>query len=90
MSQLLSSLLAAGAPSAVALVLLVKIMTGDRRTDRRLELYTHSLEDRVLLLEGRIGMLEAFKTAATSALLAAGLPLPTVVAVPTAPDRSTP
>jgi len=82
-SQLLSSLLAAGAPSAVALVLLVKIMTGDRRTDRRLELYTKSLEDRIVLLE-------AFKTAATSTLVAAGLPLPTVVAVPTSSDRRTP
>ncbi len=82
MSQLLSTLLAAGAPSAVALVLLVKIMTGDRRTDRRLELYTQSLEQRIVLLE-------AFKTAATSALVAAGLPLPTVVAVPT-DRRSTP
>lgn len=85
MDQLLSTLLAAGAPSAVALVLLVRIMIGDRRTDRRLDAYSRSLEARIV-------QLEAWKDAATSALVAAGVPVPTVISVPSphlSPERLT-
>jgi hypothetical protein len=76
MDQLLSTLLAnGGAATAVALVLLLKVMVGDRRTDRRLSQYTESLEHRLVVLE-------AWREAATSALVGAGIPLPTVVTIP--------
>ena len=76
MDQLLSTMLSnAGAATAVALVLLLKIMVGDRRTDRRLSQYTTSLEQRLIVLE-------AWREAATSALVSAGIPLPTVVTIP--------
>jgi hypothetical protein len=77
MDQLLSTVLSnGGAATAVALVLLLKVMVGDRRTDRRLSQYTSSLENRLVVLE-------AWREAATSALVSAGIPLPTVVTIPT-------
>lgn len=78
MDQLLSGLLSqGGAATAIALVLLLKVLIGDRRTDRRMSEYTRSLERRLELVE-------AWKQAAISAMVSAGIPLPTIVTVPTA------
>ncbi|MBN9327982.1 MAG: hypothetical protein BGO38_06975 [Cellulomonas sp. 73-145] len=82
MDQLLSGLLSqGGAATAIALVLLIKVLVGDRRTDRRMSDYTRSLERRLELLE-------AWKQDATSAMVSAGVPLPRLVSVP-APSART-
>lgn len=85
MSQLLSLLQTDGATAAVALsllVLLVKVTMGDRRADRRIEAYVNSLEAQIRTQDDRIRVLEAWKESASNTLTGAGLPLPTVVSIP--------
>ncbi|MBN9327731.1 MAG: hypothetical protein BGO38_07885 [Cellulomonas sp. 73-145] len=92
MSQLLATMLSTGGGVAVVgVVLLLKVLLGDRRADRRIEGYIHSLEVQIRDQGDRIRVLEAWKEAASNTITSAGLPLPTVIAVPTphtATDRS--
>lgn len=84
MDQLLTTILTnGGAATVIGLVLLLKVMVGDRRSDRRLEAYVRSLEGQIHTQDDRIRVLEAWKESASNTLTGAGLPLPTVVTVPT-------